>query len=317
MKHCKTWLSLILIGAVVNLLAFRPIPAQPVEEEDVRKEAEEARRALELFLREQRVLFRQGELELELSTFYSMDTREELRSVDGSIAVPAEITNRSVLPTLIVRYGLVNNLELDVEIPFFGYAEEETDFRVEGIQTMEGIIQIERIRTIDDQGLGDIVGRLRYQLWREQGGRPDVILDLNGKSRTGDDPLLGTGHWNVGGGITLVKTLDPVVFFGRLGYTYTLEQKGRDPGDEISYSIGMGFSLNDRVSFNMQAIGAYVGRTERDGEKIPGSSLEIFSLQFGVTVLVTRYLFVEPVVNFGLTDDAVDVVVGVNVPFQF
>jgi hypothetical protein len=47
------------------------------------------------------------------------------------------------------------------------------------------------------------------------------------------------------------------------------------------------------------------------------SSLEIFSLQFGVTVLVTRRLFVEPVVNFGLTDDAVDVVVGVNIPFQF
>ena len=108
-----------------------------------------------------------------------------------------------------------------------------------------------------------------------------------------------------------------MVFFGRLGYTYTLERKGRDPGDEISYSIGMGFSLNDRVSFNMQAIGSYVGRTERDGKDIPESSLEIFSLQFGVTVLVTRRLFVEPVVNFGLTDDATDVVVGVNIPFQF
>lgn len=317
MKHCKTWLSLILIGVIVNLLASLPIPAQPVEEDDVRKEAEEARRALEFFLREQRVIFRQGELELELDTFYSMDTREELRSVDGSIAVPAEITNRSVFPTLIVRYGLLNNLELDVEIPFFGYAEEETDFRVERIQTTEGIIEIERIRTIDDQGLGDITGRLRYQIWREQGASPDVILDLNGKSRTGDEPLLGTGHWNVGGGITLVKTLDPVVFFGRLGYTYTLERKGRNPGDEISYSIGMGFSLNDRVSFNMQAIGAYVGRTKRDGEELPGSSLEILSLQFSVTVLVTRRLFVEPVVNFGLTDDAVDVVVGINVPFQF
>ena len=316
MKHCKTRLFLILIGVVVNLLASLPIPAQPVEE-DVRKEAEEAQESLELFLREQRVLFRQGELNLELSMFYSMDTGDELRSIDGSIAVPAKITNRSVLPTLIARYGLVNDLELDVEIPFFGYAEEKADFRVERIQTTAGIIQIERIRTIDDQGLGDIVGRLRYQLWREQGARPDVILDLNGKSRTGDDPLLGTGHWNVGVGITLVKTLDPVVFFGRLGYTYTLERKGRDPGDEISYSIGMGLSLNDRVSFNMQAIGAYVGRTERDGIDVPESSLEILSLQFSVTVLVTRRLFVEPVVNFGLTDDATDVVVGVNIPFQF
>jgi Putative MetA-pathway of phenol degradation len=316
MKHCKTRLSLILIGVVVNLLASLPISAQPAEE-DVRKEAEEARRSLELFLREQRVLFRQGEINLELDIFYSMDTGDELRTVVGSIAVPAKITNRSVFTTLIARYGLVNDLELDVEIPFFGYAEEKIDFRVERIQTMEGIRQIERIRTIDDQGLGDIAGRLRYQLWREQGARPDVILDLGGKSPTGDDPLLGTGHWSVAVGITLVKTLDPVVFFGRLGYTFTLKREGGDPGDEIHYSLGMGYSLNDRVSFNMQAIGAYVGQTQRDGKEIPGSSLEILSLQFSVTVLVTRRLFVEPVVNFGLTADAVDVVVGVNVPFQF
>jgi hypothetical protein len=316
MKQCKTRLSLILmIGVVVNLLAALSIPAQPVGE-DVRKEAEETKRALEIFLREQRVLFRQGELNLEVSTFYSMDTGDELRTVAGSIAVPAKITNRSVLSTLIGRYGLVDNLELHMELPF-GYAEEETDFRVERIQTMEGIRQIQRIQTIDNKGLGDIAGRLRYQLWREQGARPDVILDLTGKSRTGDAPLLGTGHWNVGVGITLVKTLDPVVFFGRLGYAYTLKQNGLDLGDEIDYSIGMGFSLNDRVSFNMQTIGAYVGRTKRDGEEIPGSSLEILSLQFSVTVLITRRLFVEPVVNFGLTADAVDVVVGVNVPFQF
>jgi hypothetical protein len=317
MKHCKMRLFLILIGVVVHLLASLPISAQPAEEEDVRKEAEEARRALELFLREQRVLFRQGEINLELDIFYGMDTGDELRTVVGSIAVPAKITNRSVFTTLIVRYGLVNDLELDLEIPFFGYAEEKADFRVERIQTTAGIIQIERIRTRDDQGLGDIAGRLRYQLWREQGARPDVILDLGGKAPTGDDPLLGTGHWNVAVGITLVKTLDPVVFFGRLGYTFTLQREGVDLGDEIHYSIGMGFSLNDRVSVNWQAIGAYVGQTERDGKEIPGSSLEILSLQLSVTVLVTRRLFVEPVVNFGLTADAVDVVVGVSVPFQF
>ncbi len=116
-----------------------------------------------------------------------------------------------------------------------------------------------------------------------------------------------------GGGITLVKTLDPVVFFGRVGYTHRFG----DPGDVFSASLGMGFSLNDRVSYNMQVLGAFVDRPDSDETALGGDSgLEIISLQFAVTVLVTRRLFVEPVVNFGLSDDAVDVIVGINMPFQ-
>jgi hypothetical protein len=144
-----------------------------------------------------------------------------------------------------------------------------------------------------------------------------VIFFLDVKSPTGDEPLLGTGHWSVGGGVSLVKTLDPVVLFGRVGYIVTIEKNGRDPGDEVFYQAGVGYSLNDRVSFNMQVVGAYVQDANLDNHKVSDSSLEILSLQFGVTVLATKRLFVEPVVNFGLTADAPDVIIGVNVPFRF
>jgi hypothetical protein len=117
--------------------------------------------------------------------------------------------------------------------------------------------------------------------------------------------------------VTLVKTLDPVVFFGRLGYRATLEREGRNPGDEIAYQLGMGFSLNERVSFKMQVGGAVVGRTELNGRDIPGSSLDIISLLFGVTTRATRHLFVEPVVSLGLTEDAPDVVAGINLVYQY
>jgi hypothetical protein len=176
-------------------------------------------------------------------------------------------------------------------------------------------------QTLDATGVGDISGTLRYQVWRETASIPDVVLELNGKFPTGDElrfagdrRLLGTGEWEVGGEITLVKTLDPVVFFGRVGYTYRFG----DPGDVVSASMGMGFSLNDRVSYNMQVIGAFVDRPDVDETTLGDpSTLELVSLQLAVTVLVSRRLFVEPVVNFGLSDDAVDVTVGVNMPFQF
>jgi len=305
MKRLKRWFAIILMGAVAHLLVPWSVPAQRTEEEqkaeDVQKQAEEAQKALELFLREQRVLFRRGELSLELGLFYSLDTKETfLRS--GADTAVAKLTKRTGLPSLTMRYGLVNDLELDMVLPFYGFSEQEID-----VETAR-----RRIR-VRDHGLGDITGLVRYQVWHERGSSPDVIFDVRGKSRTGGDSLLGTGHWNIGGGITLVKTLDPVVFFGRLGYTYTLERAGIDPGNEIAFLSGMGFSLNDRVSFSMQVNGTFRENTKLNGRTITGSSLESISLQLGTTVQVAKHLFVEPIVNFGLTDDAADVVFGFNV----
>jgi Putative MetA-pathway of phenol degradation len=295
--------SIPALLAELSSVAPLPAPAASAEAaEDAQKEAEETRRAMEVFLREQLVLSRRGELSLEFDTFYSTSTRDEFVRSDGGVAL-IKRTNRTVSTTFIPRYGIIDGLELDLAIPF-GYAEEELDFGVG------------RSRT-DDFGLGDIAGRLRYQLWSEVGARPALILDLEGKSRTRSARLLGTDHWNVGGGVTLVKTLDPVVFFGRLGYTATLERKGRDPGDEIRYEAGMGFSLNDRVSFKMQVVGAAVGRAEVNGQEIAGSSLDIISLLFAVTTRATRNLFVEPVVSIGLTDDTPDVVAGFDLVYQF
>jgi hypothetical protein len=289
--------------AELSSLAALPAPAAATEAaEDSQKEAEETRRAMEVFLREQLVLSRRGELSLEVDTFYSTGTRNQFVRSDGSVAF-IERTNQTVSTTIIPRYGIIDGLELDLAIPF-GYAKQEIDFGVTRSST-------------DDFGLGDIAGRLRYQLWSESGARPALILELEGKSRTRSAPLLGTDNWNVGGGVTLVKTLDPVVFFGRLGYTATLEREGRDPGDQIRYQLGMGFSLNDRVSFKMQVDGAAVGRAKLNGREISGSSLNIIGLLFAVTTRATRYLFVEPAVSIGLTDDTPDVVAGFDLVYQF
>jgi hypothetical protein len=304
--------SCALHAVEVSGLGLRPAAAQPAGEgqtqeegqsqADPEREAEEARRSMELFLRREKLLFRQGEYSLELDAFYISDERDDFLALNNSREL-ATITTRRVSWSVIARYGLIDKLELDLIIPF-GYAEQEVD------------VGFARSRT-DDFGLGDIAGRLRYQLWQEWGASPDVILDFDVKSRTGDDTLLGSGHWNVGGGITLVKTLDPVVFFGRLGYSGTLEREGRDPGDQLFYQLGMGFSLNDRVSFSMRVEGAAVGRVEVNGREIPGSSLDILSLQFSVTTRLARNWFIEPIVDIGLTDDTADAIAGVNLVYRF
>jgi hypothetical protein len=256
------------------------------------------------------VLIRRGEIQLELSTFYGMDTEDQLIPVPGQNSLLVKSKSRRVSANILGRYGLIDNLELVVQIPFLVYTEQSNKFQIGGVE-----------QKLDATGVGDVSGSLRYQVWRESRSIPDIVVELNGLSNTGDDlrwvgddVSLGTGAWEMGVGVNVVKTLDPVVFFGRIGYTHRFG----DLGDVFSLSVGTGFSLNDRVSFNMQVLGDFVDRAEVDEATLAdNSSLEIISLQFAVTILVSKRLFVEPVVNFGLSEDATDVVVGINMPFQF
>jgi Putative MetA-pathway of phenol degradation len=288
--------------------AAPPAESQGPSQADQEREAEEARRALEIFLRREKITFRQGEFSFELDAFYSTDTRDAfVRVIDPNNAsgtrVFAQIQNTQAFGTAIGRYGLIDDLELDLIIPF-GYAQQELESGFTSSRT-------------DAFGLGDIAGRLRYQLWDERGWRPDVILDFDVKSRTASDSLLGTDHWSLGGSLTLVKTVDPVVFFGRAGYLATLERGNRDPGDIVLYELGMGFSLNDRVSYSMRVEGAVVGRLKENGTEIPGSSLNILNLDFAVTTRLARSWFIEPSVSIGVTDDAPDLIAGLSLVYRF
>ncbi len=261
---------------------------------DRRKEAEEAKRELDQFIRGQKLLFKPGEVQLEFGALYAHD---------ASAVFPVSIS-RFAQASLLMRYGLAEDLEFDFGVPLV-YTEQEGDFRpfASSFTRETGV------------GLGDINWGLRYAAIHEEEAIPEVTLNVNAKSDAGDeDRGLGTGHWNVGTGVSLVKTIDPVVFFGSLGYTWTLEQGDVDPGDQIPYSIGMGFSLNDRVSLSMAMAGAAIRRTEVNGNEIGGSGLDINSLQFTTTVQLAKRVYVEPFVGFGLTDEAADFLVGINVP---
>jgi hypothetical protein len=284
------------------------------EKGDRRKEAEEAKRELDQFLRAQKLLFKPGEVQLEFGASYAKEAETSHVNPLGPV-----FTFRSANANFLVRYGLAEDLEFNFAVPLV-YSERELDIRPVTL-TAEGTTIFPSFSREADVGLGDISWALRYAALHEKGAIPEVTLNVNAKSDTGDfDRGLGTGDWYVGTGVSLVKTIDPVVLFGSLGYTWTLgtlELAGGDfdPGDQIRYSIGMGFSLNDRVSFSMAMAGAAIRRNELNGREISGSGLDVNSLQFATTVQMAKRVYLEPFVDFGLTDEASDFLVGVNVPF--
>ncbi|HZS11634.1 MAG TPA: transporter, partial [Nitrospirales bacterium] len=197
--------------------------------------------------------------------------------------------------------------------PLYVHAERETDFG--GFRDQQ-----------TSDGVGDLALALRYQAWYERGARPSVIFDVDWKSRTGGNSLRGTGAYSVGYGVTLLKSLDPVVFFARGGYVYNIARDNYDLGNIFEYRLGMGFSLNDRVSFNIQLAGALVGSsqitaTATSTPGLPGAvfvgsrRIEIMNLYFTTTVVVTKNFFIEPVVGIAMTDTAFTTI-GIRMPFR-
>ncbi len=292
-----------------------------LQEGDREKEAEEAKIELDQFLRSQKVLFKKGDLQVEFSASYAQDTAE---------ISPYKLRARTAGAGVLFRYGVIDDLELDISVPFT-FQELELDTRSSLISV--GDIGFTRQ---DGSGLGDVSGSLRWGALHEDGLVPETTLSLNVKSDSGRegrgltpilgpsnllvlgvDPSLGTGFWNVGGSVSLVKTIDPVVLFGSLGYNAVIERNGIDPGDQIPYSLGMGFSLNDRVSFSTALTGAAIRRSKLDGREIEGSGRDVHSLNLAVTIQVSKGLFVEPFVNFGLSEEATDLFAGINVPYRF
>lgn len=264
--------------------------------------AREAERALDMFLRDQKVLFLQGEFEFELGVVDSMETRSNARF--GPVVVP-EFRFHSTTASLLTRYALTDDLEINLFVPVVT-SERDYDF-----------LFLSPVPGLEDDtvsGLGDISAGLRYQLLRERGAVPDLALALDYKGDTAADGV-GTDDDSVSVKSTLVSTIDPVVFFAEIGYDYTFESDDVDRGDEFFAQLGTGFSVNDRVSFNAQYGVRLVGTTTLDGVELKGSELVIANLQFGLTTQLTRNVFLEPFLSVGLTEDATDVSVGLGVPF--
>ncbi|WP_447971913.1 transporter [Nitrospira sp. M1] len=292
----RQWHFVFLVIGCIVLLNVVPLWAQSLEG-DRREEATEFQESRDLFLRQEKIVFGQGELLLEFSSLYSSNESQ---------LVNLELKARTWDNAINLQYGLLDGLQFGLQVPVLVNALQETN----------DLVGMTSIRD-EDRGFGDVSGDLRYQLLGERRGQPDVILDVNVKSKTGGQTLRGSGHWNVGGGLTLVKTLDPAVVFARLGYTETVKRNGFNPGNIIEYRFGVGFSLNDRVSLNAQLSGAFLGRSRQRGTQILRSSREVASLLLATTILLDRHFSIEPVIGAGLTDESNDFTFGLRFPYRF
>ncbi len=263
-------------------------------------EAPEERTAEDVFLRGQRVLLAPGEVALDVGLFYSETDNQQLALVNGGVGL-ATVETETLTGFLLGRYGLFDETELFASTT---YREQDSDVFVGG----------QRVTGSSRSEFGDVRVGLRRTVLREGVGRPDVILTLEGRIPTDDDD----SSYGVGGGVALVKSVDPVVLFANTHYLHTFSQDFDDvtlleAEDQVSATMGYAYALNDTITLSTSLSGLFLSETDFDNATL--RQQELFSLQFGLTSWLG--LYIEPTVSYGLNGPGDSFAIGVTVPYTF
>lgn len=199
--------------------------------------------------------------------------------------------------------------------------------------------------TLRQRAVGDIEAALRWQL--NAPVNPDVpilVASLRVKSDTGISPYsipydsfgiaeglaTGSGFWGIQPGITFLLPSDPAVIYGGISYLYQIPRninRALDstligevkPGGAISGNIGFGFALNPRFSFSLGYSHTYIlpTSTELDGTIQRSSSLQVGTLDLGMSYRINQRQSINLAFQFGVTQDAPNVAITLRLPFTF
>ena len=285
-----------LVCAAPSLLhAQQPPQDKPIGE------APEERKAEDIFLRNQRVLLGRGEVVLDIGQFYARADTLQLAVVSSSVLL-ATREQSALTTTLVGRLGVFHETEL-----FAGTSFNHLENRV--------VAGVDDLASAGRNLLGGVTAGIRRTLLREGAGRPDIIASFDGQIPTDDDLA-----YVVGGGLTFVKSIDPVVLFAGTNYHRGLARTLRDgtrqaAGNLVDVSLGYGLSLNDSLAISTAAAGAFTRNATVIG--VNAGRSEIFSIRFALTSALAKGLYIEPSVTIGLSGPGQSFTMGVTLPYSF
>lgn len=278
------------------------------------------------FLRRNSVLLKPGNYQWEIGLQYT--TNETFTPFgqlveDTSVVANVRQVNRTFTTPIEFRLGIAEGWQGSVGVPI-GWSGSETS-----------LLGFEE--TDDDFGFGDFAFSLTKVMREGNADRATVLGLLAVTVPTSDATLastllepgatLGRGFWSLTTGVTALKNYDPLVVFGSAGYLHNFEGDVEDSDDTINagdgffYRLGVGFAVNSRVSLNTAFSGAFLDDIEFNDIQRGGTSREPLSIRIAATILQADRIrrenrrSVEPFLNFGLTNSAVNSQFGISWTF--
>lgn len=248
-----------------------------------------------------------------------------------------EIHRHILIPSLGVRYGVTDFLQLALNVPYVFRFDQYT-FSPAAVPSISQVT-----KKVDGNNIGDIQGTISFNLREEKGSWPQIYAGAKLKSRSGKDPYdlpteeatpgktvitevpTGTGHWAVEPYLTLLKTVDPAVLFGTLGYYYHSERNVQvsggnlevDPSDSFNFSFGLAYALNEKLALSTAYEQRIYNRMKIEGETIDATDPVLADLRFGISYVLSRRASVNMGVAIGLTDDSPDVQIILTIPIRY
>ncbi|MFZ5800364.1 MAG: transporter, partial [Candidatus Omnitrophota bacterium] len=270
------------------------------------------------------ILLKKGKWQIDPSITYVYTSANRI-TVEGytifPILIVGEISTQKVkrdlaIASITTRYGLRDDLQVELSVPF-RYQHDRVTVESPASETVRSA-----------SGIGDVSAGLFYQCAYEKGIMPDLIAGLSVKSNTGGNPYgkdigLGTGHWGIKASLVAVKSSDPAILFGSLGYTYNVKRDDIEgfgtikPGDTIDYSLGAAFALNYQLAFSAQVQQSLTRKMEMNHSTVPGSFTNVVSLKYGLTWSINKNLSCDVSASNGLTTDSPDFILEVRFPYKF
>ena len=270
----------------------------------------------------------------------------------GNIAIE-NVESDTLNYNLAARWGVSPNLTLNLDVP---YIARKTVYQKGGAGGAAATIAQEETT---GSGIGDVVASANYRLFGERGARPETVLNFGVTMPTGREPYgiswtvlerddddfirfavpdeqpTGNGAWQASIGLAAVKTSDPAILFGNIGYTYSFRASFDDIdnnpdtvnpgdvklGDSFYYGAGVAFAFNERTSFSMSFSNRLSARarTRVDGQpwlKVIGSDANAAMFNLGVTYAMSQNATVVGLLGIGLTPDAPDFTLGFKIPYS-
>lgn len=249
------------------------------------------------------------------------------------------------------RYSPTNRLQVDFNIPFLN---RKSTFSSVGAGFSSSSVTEASVSATE---LGDISAGIFYRLVPESYERADTVISLRVKAPTGKEPYgikfltindagqnlnvptelpTGNGVWAATAGISFIKTVDPAILYTNLAYTFnfedefsdissdpTLKQTGKvNLGNQFSLGGGMAFALSEKLSLSLGYTHQF---SERSSVKVDGGSSRDINgsdsrsgvVNFGITYGFADNLALQVGLGLGVTPDAPDIRIGINLPYNF
>lgn len=339
--------------------AAAPVTGAPEGEEEGDRKTPAPTESIELATEKQQGIFG-DRLSLELGLTYTHFDNAAL-NLSGFLALDSIFLGRISLDQIVsdvfvadatLRYGVTDRLQLDVNVP---YLYRHSNFSSGGAGgDASGLEEV----SLNEHGIGDINFGVSYRVLRETLRRPDVVVNARVKAPTGKHPWgvelvevegtlgnlevptrlsTGSGVWAGSVGVSVLKTIDPMVVFGSLTYFRNFRKHFADLeeadfnqpgkvkiGDAIQFGAGVAYALNDRSSLSMSFTQRIVERTKlsRDCEgcgtqTIVSSQANVGIFNLGANFSLSDRLALITTFGIGVTQDAPDMSLSVRMPYRF